>query len=680
MSDRRTDGDPPTERQLAALWEPIQIGEVAIANRIVLPAHQTHFPMEEHDLIGDRYIAYMEARARGGPGLLVVEAGGVHPSTARDGLLNLHRPEIVPGLGRLAAAVHRHDARLFAQLSHMGNQDPGTSVLDEWHPVVAPTSLPSVVYGRVAKELAADEIAEIVAGYGEAAANAQAAGLDGAELSAGHGYLMCQFLSPLTNRRDDGYGGTIENRCRFVTEVATEVRRRCGREFALGIRLSFDEFLGDAGITPDASAEILRTLERTCDFDYYSITAGNYHTSREWVPSVSGGRDGHLAPYSARARELIDGRVPVVVASAIRTVDRAAEIVGAGQADLVAMGRAQIADPELVSKARAGRVREIRRCVGANQGCLRRLFEHGMITCTVNPAAGRERTLGAAEPVGPVQRVLVVGGGPAGMKLAESAAECGHRVTLVERSQQLGGQLGFAGQLPNRHTWLDLAADLQASLERLEVGIRLGVDAGVDEIIGFGADSVFIATGAFFDGSGYSIATPHRDGIPGAGSSHVLLPPVAIADPEACGERVVIVDDNGDHLPLGLALMLAQHGRTVAVVSRHLFAGSQLTVTGDLPWLYPQLTEAGVTILGQSVVDRIETGSVDIRSVWGGAERSLEADTVILSMMRRSDDSLHRSLTARGIAATRIGDCLAPREVDDAIYEGFAEGRRIGRA
>ncbi len=422
----------------------------------------------------------------------------------------------------------------------------------------------------------------------------------------------------LTNRRTDEYGGSTENRCRFAIETATEIRRRTGAVFPLGIRLSFDEYLGEAGITAEMSEEILSRLDDTRLFDYFSVTAGNYHTIREWVPSMSGGLDGNLAPDAARAKAAISNRVPVMVASAIRRVERAAEIVAGGQADMVAMTRAHLADPEIVNKARAGRSREIRRCVGANQGCLRRLFDHGMITCTVNPAAGRERTLGAAEPSVQPRRVLVVGGGPAGMKLAETAAEDGHAVTLLERSDRLGGQLLLAGRLPNRGNWLQMAEDLAASLERLGVEVRLGAEASAEAVARFGADDVFLATGASFDRSGYSISTPHRDGIPGADGEQVLDPAAAIADPENCGQKVVIVDDNGDHLPLGLALLLAEGGRSVEVVSSELFAGSRLIVTGDIPWLYPQMKEAGVAVTSQAVADRIEPGSVTVSSIWGG--------------------------------------------------------------
>jgi 2,4-dienoyl-CoA reductase-like NADH-dependent reductase (Old Yellow Enzyme family)/thioredoxin reductase len=663
------------DRDLDVLWQPVRIGAVTIANRICVPAHQTIFPAREHEVIGDRYIAYMEARARGGAGLLVVEAGAVHESTAKVGLIDLYRETIVPGLRMLADAVHAHGAKLFAQLSHLGSQDLGTSDLDRWHAVIAPVALPSTVYGRVAKAMEDHEIADVVAGYGHAAAHAREAGLDGAEISAGHGYLMCQFLSPFTNRREDRYGGSLENRCRFAIEAAQEVRRRCGRDFALGIRLSFDEFIGDAGLTPARSEEIVRVLHATGLFDYFSITGGNYHSIHEWVPNSSGGRDGHFASHAKQARDACRQEVPVIVASAIRTIDRAAEIVAGGQADLVAMMRAHIADPDLVAKAREGRRSEIRRCVGTNQGCLRRLFNYEGITCTVNPVAGRERTLGGGgEPADPPRHVLVVGGGPAGMMLAETAARRGHRVTLLERAHQLGGQLLLAGRLPGRATWLELADDLAGSLGLLGVDVCLGTEADADDVATAGAEAVYLATGSAFDTSGYSISTPQRETIPGLADAKVLDPAAVIADPERCGDRVVIIDDIGDYLPLGLALLLADTGRSVAVVTRHLHAGIRLVATADLPFVMPQLEAAGVRVHAQSVVARIEPRSVVVTGAWGGAENSVAADTVVLAMMRRPETSLHTALTARGVAATQLGDCLAPREVDDAMYEGMKLG------
>ena len=431
---------------------------------------------------------------------------------------------------------------------------------------------------------------------------------------------MTQFLSPFTNRRTDGYGGDVAHRCRFAIEAATEIRRRTGADFALGIRLSFDEHVGEAGLTPATSEEIVRILDATGLFDYFSLSTGNYHTLHQWVPSMTGARDGHLAPDAARAKAAIGGRVPVVVAAAIRTLERAAEIVREGQADLVAMARAHIADPDLVAKARAGRGREIRRCVGANQGCLRRLFEHGMITCTVNPAAGRERTLGAA-PVARRSRAACSSSAAArrAWRWPTPPPPPATRSRCSSARTRSAASCASPGGCPTAATGSSWPRTWPRRWSGAASDVRLGVEA-TPAAVG-DADAVFLATGAGFDRSGYSISTPGRDGIPGAASDHVLDPAQAIADPERCGARVVIVDDNGDHLPLGLALLLAGTGRDVAVVSRQLFAGSGLVATGDLGWVFPELRAAGVAVSSQEIATRIAPGAVACRAC-GAAARA----------------------------------------------------------
>ena len=254
---------------------------------------------------------------------------------------------------------------------HPGAHEFGRADLDDWHPSKAPSpDIASVFTGQPGKEMDEEDIARAVERFGRAAELAQAGGLDGIEISGGHGYLPCQFLSPMTNTRTDRYGGSVENRCRFTIEVLDEIRRRCGREFVAGIRLSFDEFVGEAGLTPERSEEILRVFDASGLFDFYDISGGNYHSMHRMIPTLQSGLDGHLAAHSERARAVVGPGTPVFVASAVRSIERAAEIVERGQADLVAMTRAHLADPGLVGKARAGRATEILRCVGANQGCL----------------------------------------------------------------------------------------------------------------------------------------------------------------------------------------------------------------------------------------------------------------------------------------------------------------------
>jgi NADPH-dependent 2,4-dienoyl-CoA reductase/sulfur reductase-like enzyme len=266
------------------------------------------------------------------------------------------------------------------------------------------------------------------------------------------------------------------------------------------------------------------------------------------------------------------------------------------------------------------------------------------------------------------------------MKLAEQAAEEGHRVTLLERAGRLGGQLLAAAELPGRRNWMDLVEDLTGSIERLDVDVRLGTEGTAAVVASLDPEGVFLATGSRYDLSGYSIATPGRDRVPGVERDGVIDPITAISDPEACGERVVIVDDNGDHVPLSLARMLAESGRTVAVVSSGLFAGSGLVVTGDLPWLLPKLTETGVRVVSQATVDRMGPGAVTVSSVWGGDPIELPADTVVPSMLRVAEDSLEAELDGLDAPVVKLGDCLAPREVDDATFEAVGLARAIGSA
>ncbi len=479
----------------------------------------------------------------------------------------------------------------------------------------------------------------------------------------------------------DEYGGSTANRARLVVEVARAIRQRCGRDFAVGLKLNFDEFVGEAGITPREAEQTLRIVHETRLFDYYSISGSNPHSFHYLVTPASSNLLGHMVGHAEIARRVVNAEVPVIVTGRIRTITQAAEIVGRGQADLVGMIRAQIADPEVVRKAQSSRVDEIRHCVGANQGCWRRVSSVGEISCTVNPVTGREAEWGSAVRVATkaARTVLIVGGGPAGMKLAETAATRGHQVTLVERGSELGGQIRYAGMLPHRGTWLELVEDLAASLERLHVDVRLGTSFDAAAVRRFGADATYIATGAHWDQSGASARRVENGVVPRAPGSHVVDPISAIESAASCGERVVIVDDNGDYLPLGLAEHLAALGRKVTVVTPNQAVGMKLgpEATVDLAWVLPRILAAGVTTITSSFLDRIEPDRIVLSGAWGPGTTEVPADTVVLCMMRRSDDLLYRELRAEGLAARRIGDCVAPREIDDALLEGAREGHAL---
>jgi len=660
---------------LNVLWDPIQLGGLTVENRIFVCAHETYFAGNK--ALTEQYVAYLEERARGGAGIVMIGASGVHPRGAANAHMQAWHPENVPMYRSLSSRVHHHGGRVLVQLFHAGHQTNGQVGFD-WEPPLAPSAISGPIYDRAPEPMDAEDVATVVRAFGDAAALAQDGGLDGVELSGGHGYLIGQFLSPMSNRRTDEYGGSLENRCRLAIEIATEIRRRCG-SLPLGIRLSYDEYLGAAGITPDEADRTAAILHGAGLFDYFNISGVNYHSVQQLVSTMSSGLHEHMVVNAARAKAVVRGEVPVMTANAIRSVERAADIVQRGDADLVGMTRAHIADPEIVRKARAGKVGEIRRCVAANQGCVRRGGLGKGITCTVNPAVGREALWGLAraEPAETPLRVLVVGGGPAGMKAAESAALRGHRVTLMERDGVLGGNLRLAAQLPTRDEWLHLIEDLSGSLDRLGVDVRLGCEADVATVAELDPDATVVATGAVFETTGFSSARPDRDAIAGADLPHVLDPITALTDPDRCGERVVIIDEHGDHVAFGVALTLAEAGHAVELVTHQLFAGMATAATMDMPWLYPRLIAAGVRLTPQSFVNRIAAETVTIAGMWGGEPREAAADTVIMNMGRRPDAALFEALRDAGRPVQRIGDARVPREVDDAIYEGERCGRAL---
>ncbi|HEY6761195.1 MAG TPA: NAD(P)-binding protein [Baekduia sp.] len=662
---------------LEVLFQPLAIGTVTARNRILLSAHDVGYC--DDGLISDRYIGYLAARARGGCGLIVTCSQKVHHSGGRVTDPQAWREENVPRYRKLAAALHEHGTLAFSQLNHIGQQDLGTQDIDEWHAALAPSAIPSPLVGKIPKAMDDDDIAMVVEAFALSASRSQEGGMDGVELNGAHGYLICQFLSPLTNRREDRYGGSVQNRCRFPLEVAAAIRERCGRDFPLGIRISFDEYVGPNGIEPGDAEAILDELRASGLFDYLFVSGVNYHTLHRLFPPSMAEAGGHMVPNAARARERVAGALPIFISGGIATIQDAAAVVGQGSADMVAMVRAQMADPDLVRKAQEGRVDEIRQCVGANQGCTKRSLMGLRSVCTVNANMGREARWGDLVPTATPRRVVVVGAGPAGMQTAEVAAQRGHEVVVLERGAEPGGNLRFAGALPKRGAWTRLAAELAGSLGRLGVEIRTQTEATPATLAALEPDVVVVATGSSYERAGFSINLPFRDEIPGARAVGVLDPIEVLTDPERCGRRVVICDDTGGIVPLGLAQLLVDTGRDVEVVTSKLHAGPEIIGTWELPYVLPALLHAGVRVTSQAYLEAIEDGSVRIASIWGEyAPRTAPADTVVLTQLRVSDD-LHRRLKAQApdYELHAIGDCVAPREVDDAVYEAHALAREL---
>jgi 2,4-dienoyl-CoA reductase-like NADH-dependent reductase (Old Yellow Enzyme family) len=655
---------------LDVLWQPVRIGPATARNRIYLPAHQVSLPPLE-------YGAYLGERARGGLGLVVTHGFHVMAASAKAGV-SPWQADWIPAVKQMVAPVHAEGVPVFVQITHMGASGVRrTDDIELWGPLLAPSAIASSVHKQVPRPMNEADIEELIEGFVATAANVQEGGADGVELHGSHGYLLSNFLSPWWNRRDDAWGGDTERRARLAVDIGRAVRKRCGSGFVIGMKLSLDEYLGDAGTTPDEAIRTLAVLQHTGLFDYFCFSHTDYHNNHRLVPPASSGETMPLADAAGRARRSIDGATPILVQGSVRSIAAAAQIAQRGDADLVGLVRAHIADPDLVRKAREGRADQTRRCVGANQGCWRRLGQP--VSCTVNPEAGRELAFGStvARPPVAARKLLVIGGGPGGLKFADTAAALGHRVTLWERGECLGGQLRQAGQLPDHDAWNFLADDLTASLARRGVEVRLNLTATAQNIAAFGADEVVLATGARWQTDGFSTHRTDREAIPRDAAAQVLDPLTALSHPQRCGPKVVIIDDNGDYMPLGLARLLAAAGRQVTVLTADTMIGRRMESTVELPWMMPRVAEAGVAWRVSVFVERINAGSVLLRDAYGRPDEHLDADTVVLCMARRSEDGLYHALRARGLAVRRIGDCVAPREVDDAVLEGFREANAI---
>jgi 2,4-dienoyl-CoA reductase-like NADH-dependent reductase (Old Yellow Enzyme family) len=653
------------------LWQPLAIGAVEVPHRVMISGHTLLYGVD--GLLSQRHVDYYHARAAGGAALVITEQQAAHPSGANylQGC-RAYDPRAVSWYRKLSDTLHPHGTKVFVQLFCGGAQGSGTMYIDEWRPLWAPSAIASTQFHEQPAEMTADDIRSVIDGFALSARHSQDGGCDGVEIHAAHSQLLGAFLSPALNHRTDAYGGSIENRCRIVLETGEAVRRATGDRFASGLRLSIYEGLsGGAGID---EAQFLRQLEIFRDaglFDFYDLSAGGYFAKHVAVtPMTSDLPDAFLAPAAKRARSLVGGRGTVFVVGRVLDIPTAREVIASGSADMVAMTRALMADPETVNKARAGRRQDTVRCVGAAV-CTRRLGENNAIVCVVNPSLGREATMGRGtmRKAALRKRIAVVGAGPAGMRFAGTAAARGHQVTLYEAAPAVGGRLRLLAGLPARSRWQDAIGNLSRWVEHNDVTLR--IDTRFDErLLDDGAvDAVVLATGARFDCTGYSAYRPERPGIPGADAPHVIGLDTAIErttdDPGALGPHLVIVDDGYDELSAGLAERVARTGATVHIVTPRMWWGEGLARTYDIAHVLPRLRETGVRIVAQRFVERIDAQMVKLYDLWQPSEQAtIEADTIVLALGRRT---VSPEVTG---ATMRIGDCLAPRSLEAVIFEG----------
>lgn len=647
------------------LLSPLQIGPREVRNRVLVTAHVPR--LADNGVPGERYIAYHKARARGGAGLQITGATPVHRTSSRGAGNALENVDdaIIPGYRKLADTVHAEGARILAQLAHFGATISGSEAdLPLWSPSDEASDL-----GRTTPHVMTKaEIAEVVDAFGEAARRAAAGDMDGIEILGAFGLLIAAFLSPYSNKREDEYGGSLENRMRFALEVTDAVRSAVGSDRIVGMRIPGDEFV-DGGLDQVAMGEIAEKLAATGKLDYLNVIAGNnldrIHRATHWPPTPA--PHGLFVPLAAAIKARVD--LPVFTTGRIVDPAMAEDIVASGKADMVGMTRAHIADPDIVAKIRTGRREDIRPCVGANV-CIAQAMKGGPLRCIHNPEAAREHDWGPAPAIiGKAKAVAVIGGGPAGLEAARVAAERGHRATLYEADTHLGGQFALRASIPNWTEFQSVIDWRRGQLEKLQVPVHLGHRIEAADLQDMEADAVILATGA----------VPRLPEISGATGAwlEVATPHAVVRDGRPDARHAIVWDRHGGVIGAGVTESLAAAGVRVTVVTPAFAAHEDIDLIQRVP-LYERLLSAGARFLPNFEIDRVDGRRVICRNVYTfGEEVVEEVDLLVAWTGSTAADGLRAAVEASGRRLHLAGDCSAPRTADIAIAEGALAARRL---
>lgn len=628
------------------LFSPIKIGSTTIKNRFVMPAMGTSLGSYKGDVTNE-LIAYYRERARGEVGLLITESLSVHPSGRTSGfMLNLEEDRYVEGIKRLVSEVHHHGAKIFLQLNHGGRQ---TSSRITGMPIVAPSPIPCPLIREMPQQLSKKQILELIQAFIQAAYRAKQSGADGVELHMAHGYLICEFLSKCSNDRIDEYGGTLENRVRFARQIVEGIKAMNGHLYPVICRISADEMIG-TGITIEESIKIVRELEQT-GADAIHVSACNYESYFYNMPCyyLDEGCFIHLAH---EIKKVVN--IPVIAVGRIRSSVMASQIIRQRKADLIAMGRSLIADPQLPNKTQAGGIETIRPCLSCNQ-CFQSMVS-GKLTCAVNPSIGQvKKNRGRLEG----KKILVIGGGVAGLESARAIAIRGADVTLYEERRILGGQLSFSSLLPHKAHYREMISYYQYELGRLNVRCNLGIkwDAG---LIDLRPNAIIVATGS-------EIRLQDVDVI---NDENIIQYEKALQYPEQTGGNIVII--GGGMIGIDLADFFSSLGRNVTIIEKKNKIGSSLP--GFIRYhVMKLLVSRGVTILIKRKVFRIKNGSVYLSTENADTE-IMSFDTIIPAASRVSKNDLVADLKNRHFLVYGVGDALSVGNIKSAIAGGFLFG------
>ena len=643
------------------LFSHLKVGELTLPNRIFCSAH---LPRLSSDFgpPSDKAIRYYEAKAKGGIGLIIT--GGHYPvwPTTLARPTAYHSDDIIPGLKKMTDTIHQYNTKIFCQLGHPGNL-PSSRVL-QGGSLLSASGIPrkepfGPLKPEIPHEIDRDDIGRTLEIFGQAARRVKEAGYDGIEVDAMYGKLTASFLSPAFNNRTDEYGGSLDNRMRFLLELIDSIRDNVGPDFVVGVRLTADEFY-DGGTTLDDAKEIAKKLETTGKIDYLfpcAGAAGAPHVPPSYYPLAA------FVYLAAGIKEVVS--LPVFCIGRINDPVLAERILTDHQADMIGMTRASICDPEMPNKAQEGRLDEIRRCIGCLEGCVGRV--HTLpITCAFNPETGREGEL-VITPAASQKKVMVIGGGAAGLETARVAALRGHKVSLYEKEDVLAKELSIAARCPGREDFEEVTRYYTYQMNLLGVDIHLGVTVTPEFVLKENPDAVVVATGA----------VPYIPAIPGSDGQNVVEMRQVLQEEVEVGQNVVIVDCQSHIYGLDTADLLADRGKKVELLAEIDRVGDMLDHY-TIESIYTRVLSKGVILTPLTGCKGIKGSAVITYNVLTGLERDIEGvDTVVFCTDGVSNDGLYRSLKGKVKELYQVGQCVSPRKLIDSIYDGTLVGREL---
>jgi 2,4-dienoyl-CoA reductase-like NADH-dependent reductase (Old Yellow Enzyme family)/thioredoxin reductase len=634
--------------QYPKLFSKAKIGTLKLKNRLVMPPMVRNYA-DSSGKATDRYIEHINRIAFGGTGLLILEAA--HVNLEGRGFINqlgIHSDSCLPGLKKLVKVAHDHDAAIAIQLYHAGRQSHSSVTGKK---LVAPSAIPCPIMQDKPRALTQKEIQKIVKDFGKAAARAKKAGFNAIEIHAAHGYLIQQFLSPFSNTRTDSYGGSFENRMRFLLEIMDSVQSATDPTYPVIVRISGEEMV-EGGLGLKEMSQVAELLE-AAGADAIHVTAGNYGSYAEGhlIPPMAI-KDGVNIPLAKAIKKRV--KIPVIAVAKIRTPELAEKTLKEGSADFIAIGRPLLADPDWSKKAKAGKAKEINSCIACNQGCISRLFAGQDVWCTVNPKCGREIEFGKQEQS--PKKLLVIGGGPGGLTAAIIAAERGHKVTLFEESSELGGQLIAAASLPHRQDWETFRQSLIRQVRALPIEVVTDHKCTLEDAKNGEFDAAIVASGS----------VPVMPKIPGAQNTNVIIARDLFNGKATAKGKVIVV--GGGCLGAQTAEYLAEKKHDVTLIE--LTENIALEAPMDDRYLLLQrLEKLGVKIMLKTRVLKIEPNGVFAHTSEQGKQH-IASDTVVLCAGSKPDENFAYKLKFAIKNVVVIGDAKDARRVTDAVVEG----------